>query len=194
MRLILIALLALSATAAPAFAQGTDPRVEDVSESADGFSCRAQALPELRIAHDWRDGERRAALDLAGRESRADVLRMRTAFRPDDAEPFGAAASVLGFQLELQRAPLRAAPRVAHLRVDGASDPTALEVEGDTQSIAVAVTERLRPDLARRLMRASIVEVDLVDATSAPLGRFSWDVRNLRRAPELLQIVNWSCR
>ena len=179
---------------APALAQGTDSRVQDVVESADGFSCRAQALPPLRIVHDWRDGDRGATLELPGREAGGADLRMRASFRPDDAEPFGTFSSVLGFQLDLPRTPLRAAPRLAHLRIDGTPDATMLEVEGDKSSVTVAVTERQRPDLARRLMRASIVEIDLVDASAAVLGRFSWDVRNLRRAPELLQIINWSCR
>jgi hypothetical protein len=179
---------------APALAQGTDSRVQDVAESPDGFSCRAQALPALRIAHDWRDGDRAATLELAGREAGGADLRMRAAFRPDDAEPFGTFSTVLGFQLDLPRTPLRASPRIAHLRIDGAPDATVLDVEGDASSITVAVAERQRPDLARRLMHASIVEIDLVDASAAVLGRFSWDVRNLRRAPELLQIINWSCR
>ncbi len=67
-------------------------------------------------------------------------------------------------------------------------------VENGTEDAGVAVLERQRGELAERLMRASIVEVDVTDGAATPLGRFSWDVRPLRRAPELLQVINWSCR
>ncbi|MEI9927372.1 MAG: hypothetical protein WDN44_06240 [Sphingomonas sp.] len=41
---------------------------------------------------------------------------MRVTFVPDPDRPFGAATSVLGFQLDFGHAPLRTAPVSAHLR------------------------------------------------------------------------------
>lgn len=193
MRLFVPAIAALLA-ASPAAAQGADTRVDDVSEGSDGFSCRAHALPDLHILHDWRGAERSASLDIAGRDTSTGTQRMRVVFRPDADAPFGTATEVLGFQLALDRVPLRAEAKAAHLRIDGKPDATPLAIDGDRTSLSLAVLERLRGDLASALMKASIVEIDLTDATAAPLGRFSWDVRPLRRAPELLQIINWSCR
>jgi hypothetical protein len=187
--LVLAALLA----AVPASAQGLDTRVDDATETADGFTCRAHALPDLRLSHDWRDADRSAVLDIAGRETTAATY-IHTTFKPDTDAPFGTAAEIQGFQFDMDRAPLRADPKVAHLRIDGTSDPMLLTVDGNRTSLSISITERLRGELATRLMHASIVEIDLVDATAAVLGRFSWDVRSLRRAPELLQIINWSCR
>lgn len=191
MRLLLPALLLLPV---PAPALQVDTGVEEVSESSDGFGCRAHGLPELRIAHDWRDANRRATLDLQSRDIRAGDLRFRASFVPDPDLPFGTAAQVRGFQLELAHVPLRAEPRGAQLRIDGVPDATLVSVEGDRRSVTVAVIERLRAELADRLMRANIVELDLNDASGVPLARYSWDVRPLRRAPAQLQVLNWSCR
>ena len=180
--------------AAPAAAQQADTGVEDVAETSDGFTCRAHAIPELRISHDWRGGDRAAAWDMASRDTAAGDLRLRVSFRGDQDAPYGVAASVSGFGLDFDRAPLRSAAAAAHLRIDGKPDPLQFHVEGDANSLSLAVPERQRDELAARFMNASIVEVDLVDASAAPLGRFSWDVRGLRRARELLQTINWSCR
>ena len=68
-----------------------------------------------------------------------------------------------------------------------------LEIQGDQKYVSIAVVERQRQELAERLMKVAIVEIDLVDATGAPLGRYSWDVRRLRRSNEVLQVINWSC-
>lgn len=192
MRPLLPALLLLLPI--PALALQSDTRVDEVTESSDGFACRAHALPELRLAHDWRDANRRATLDLTSRDSSAGDLRFRAGFEPDPDLPFGTAAQIRGFQLDLDRIPLRAEPRGAQLRIDGTPDATPLSVEGDRRSVTVAVIERWRHDLADRLMRANIVELDLNDASGVPLARYSWDVRALRRAPAQLQALNWSCR
>lgn len=192
MRSILPALLLLCA--GPTFAGQLDTRVDDVSESSDGFSCRAHALPELRIAHDWRDANRRATMDLPSRDASAGTLRLRASFVPDPDMPFGTAAEVRGFQLDLDHVLLPGVARGAQLRIDGAPDATVLSVEGDRRSVTVAVIERLRPELATRLLRANIVELDLNDASGVPLARYGWDVRPLRRAPAQLQALNWSCR
>lgn len=188
-----LALLALALLPAPAHAQDA-ARVTDVVESSDGFSCRAKDLPELLITHDWRDADRHASWEVPAREAGGNDIRIRATFTPDPDQPYGTAAALVGFQLDLDRAPLKAAPADAHLRVDGKPEPVVLEVDGSRTSVAVGVIERQRADLAAHLMRASIVELDLVDASAAPLGRFSWDVRALRRAPPLLQVINWSCR
>lgn len=192
MRPTLPALLLLCA--GPALAGQVDIRVDDVSESSDGFSCRAHALPELRIAHDWRDANRRATMDLPSRDASAGDLRLRASFVPDADMAFGAVAEVRGFQLDLDHVPLPGVARGAQLRIDGAPDTTILSVEGDRRSVTVAVIERWRQDLAARLMRANIVELDVNDASGVPLARYSWDVRPLRRAPAQLQALNWSCR
>lgn len=191
----LLPILAALAIAAPAAAQETDIRVTEVSESSDGFSCRAQALPELRISHDWRDGGRGAGWTSQARDvGSADELRFNVAFSPSDTAPFGTASGVTGFSLQFSK-PLPRPATTAHLRIDGTADPSAiLLLDGDTRFLSVAVGERQRSTLAERLMRASILELDLADASGAPLRRLGWDVRKLRRAPQLLQLINWSCR
>ncbi|MBO9713744.1 hypothetical protein [Sphingomonas sp.] len=187
-------LLLAAALLAGAPPQDGGLRVTDVAESSDGFSCRARELPELRLSHDWRDGDRAASWEMGAREAGGNDMRIRAAFTPDPAAPFGTVSLLMGFQLDFDRTPLRAAPVVAHLRIDGKPDASVLTLEGSRSSVSLVVLERQRADLAQKLMRASIVEIDLVDATAAQLGRFSWDIRGLRRAPELLQILNWSCR
>lgn len=180
--------------ASPAFAQRIDTRVDDVAENADGYSCASHAYPGLHLIYDWRGTDRSASWDFPARESEAGDLRMLTAFQPDLDKPFGTATSVLGFQLTLTRASLAANPHAAHLRVDGKPDGTVFDLTGDRKSLTLSIVERQRQDLAERLMDANIVEIDLIDASGAQLGRFSWDVRSLRRAPELLQLINWSCK
>ena len=121
---------------------------------------------------------------------------MLAAFAPDDAAPFGTETRIRGFLLDTTAAPLSTAPKAAHLRIDGIADATILEVAADPAApkrLTISVIERQRTTLADRLMRASILEIDLTDATASTLRRYSWDVRKLRRAPELLQLVNWSC-
>ena len=189
-----LALAALTA-AMPAAAQQIDTGVEDVAETSDGFTCRPHAIPELRMSHDWRGGDRAAAWDLPSRDTAAGDLRLRVSFRwEQDAPNGGVVASVSGFGLDLDRTPLRAAAQAAHLRIDGKPDPLQFRLEGDRNALSLAVPERQRDELAARFMSASIIEIDLVDAAATPLARFSWDVRGLRRARELLQAVNWSCR
>lgn len=185
-------ILAALAIAAPSAAQETDTRVTDVTESSEGFSCRAQALPELRIAHDWRDAGRSAGWASQARDV-GDQLRFNVSFSPNDTAPFGTASSVTGFSLQFSNRLARPAA-TAHLRIDGTPEAAVLLLDGDTQFLSVAVAERQREPLAERLMRASILELDLADASAAPLRRLSWDVRKLRRAPQLLQLINWSCR
>jgi hypothetical protein len=185
------ALAALVMLAIPA---QTGMHVIDVVESSEGFACRARDLPDLRIAHDWRDGDRGASWTFRGREEGLNALRMSVTFRPALERPRGAEAMVLGFQLDLAK-PLVAVPAAAHLRIDGRPDAMILVLDDPTpRSVSVALLDRLRGPLADRLMSASVVALDLTDASGAPLGRYSWDVRALRRAPELLQLINWSCR
>ena len=185
------ALAALMMLALPSQA-GT--HVTEVVETADGFACRARDLPDLRIAHDWRDGDRGASWTFRGRDEGANALRMSVSFNPALERPRGTEAMVLGFQLDLVR-PLAATPAAAHLRIDGRPDAMILVLDDPTsRSVSVALLDRLRAPLADRLMSASIVELDLTDASGVPLGRYSWDVRALRRAPEVLQLINWSCR
>lgn len=194
MRLILAAsFLALLAT--PAVAQRIDTRVDEVIETSDGFFCRSHAYPELRISHDWRGGDRAAIWTGQARDSGAtDTLHLSARFDPSDSAPFGVAASIPGFQLDLNANPLVRTPRAAYLRIDGVPDPTPLSVDGDRNSVTIAVVERLRTVLADRLMTASIVEIDITDGSVSPMRRVGWDVRKLRRIPELLQLINWSCR
>jgi hypothetical protein len=184
---------ALLFAARPAFAQ-IDTRVDDVSESSDGFTCRAHALPDLILNHDWRDSNRSATWSLPARETDPGDLHMRADFEPDLDAPHGTSVSIPGFQLDLTRTPLRADAQSAHLRIDGAPDATLLHVGGDRHSLSLSILDRQRADFGQRLMTASIVEVDLDDAAGAQIARFSWDVRSLRRAPEWLQLINWSCR
>ena len=186
------ALLAMLIPAA-AFAQ-EEPRVDDVVETSEGYKCRAHEMPELSLSHDWRGGDRSAVWETNAREANGSELRVRIAFVPQVDRPTYAEPRMLGFDLAMPRSPLRAPAKSAHLRLDGISDATVLEVGGDQKFLSVAVVERQRQELAERLMKVSIVEIDLVDATGAPLGRYSWDVRRLRRANEVLQVINWSCR
>ena len=171
-----------------------DARVDDVVETSDGYKCRAHEMPELTLFHDWRGGDRSAVWEGRAREAGSGDLRIRIGFHPQVDRPSIAAPSLLGFQFDMPRTPLRARARSAHLRLDGISDPIVLEIEGNESWLSLAVAERQREELAQRLMGVSIVDIDLVDASGAPLGRFSWDVRRLRRVNEVLQIINWSCR
>lgn len=190
----LLPILAALMAATPALAQEAVVHVMEVTESADGFSCRTRALPDLRLSHDWRDGARAAAWTSQARDvGTADALHFSVAFAPNDAAPFGTASRVTGFSFEF-RPPLPRPAATAHLRIDGAPEAPVLVLDGDARFLSVAVGERQREALAERLMRASILELDLADASAAPLRRFSWDVRKLRRAPQLLQLINWSCR
>ncbi|MES2444106.1 MAG: hypothetical protein V4574_14860 [Pseudomonadota bacterium] len=192
------ALFLLAALAFPtlAAAQGADTHMIDVRQTDEGYACRAAALPELNLSHDWRGGGRSASWHLPARDANAAALEMLVAFTPDDAAPFGTESVIRGFLLETAGAPLPARPRAAHLRIDGIPDATILSVEPDLSDptiLTVSVIERQRTLLAQRLMNAAIVELDLTDATVTTLRRYSWDIRKLRRAPELLQLVNWSC-
>jgi len=186
-------LLALSFPAA-ALAQEADSRVDDVVETSDGYKCRAHEMPELSLSHDWRGGDRSAIWEGNAREANGTDMRVRIAFTPQVDRPTYAEPRMLGFELSMPRAPLRAPAKSAHLRLDGISDATVLQLEGDSKFLSIAVVERQRQELAERLMSVSIVEIDLVDATGAPLGRYSWDIRRLRRANDVLQVINWSCR
>lgn len=186
------ALAVLTPTAAPA--QESDARVDDVVETSDGYKCRAHEMPELSLSHDWRGGDRNATWEGSARETSGAEMHVRVAFTPQVDRPSYAEPRMLGFEFAMPRTPLRAPAKSAHLRLDGISDATVLEVAGDQKYVSIAVVERQRQELAERLMKISIVEIDLIDATGAPLGRYSWDVRRLRRANEVLQIINWSCR
>ena len=194
MRNLLAAALFIALLPAAASAQDLDSRVDDVVETSDGYKCRAHEMPELSLSHDWRGGDRGATWEGSAREASGADMRVRIAFSPQVDRPSYAEPRMLGFELSMPRAPLRAPAKTAHLRLDGISDATVLEIAGDVKYLSIAVVERQRQELAERLMKVSIVEIDLVDATGAPLGRYSWDVRRLRRANEVLQIINWSCR
>ena len=189
----LFPLLALLIPAA-ASAQESDPRVDDVVETSEGYKCRAHEMPELSLSHDWRGGDRSAIWEGRARESGAGDLRLRFAFQPQVDRPSVAEPRVLGFELAMPRTPLRAPAKSAHLRLDGIADATSLTIEGDQKYLSLIVPDRLRCELAQRLMSVSIVEIDLVDALGTPLGRYSWDIRRVRRANEVLQVINWSCR
>lgn len=182
--------------AALALAQTAETHMTDVRQTDDGYTCRAAAIPELSLSHDWRNGERSASWHMPARDSGGAMLEMLVSFTPSDGARFGTETQIRGFVLETGAAPLHGTPRAAHLRIDGIADATILSVEldpADPQSLTVPVIERQRALLAERLMTAAIVELDLTDATATTLRRYSWDVRKLRRAPELLQLVNWSC-
>ncbi|MCW3847672.1 hypothetical protein OF829_10500 [Sphingomonas sp. LB-2] len=179
---------------ATAHAQEADPRVDDVVETSDGYKCRAHEMPELSLSHDWRGADRGAIWEGRAREAGAGDYRIRVAFHPQEDRPSVAAPALLGFEFNMPRTPLRAPAKSAHLRLDGIADATPLQLEGDPTYLSLAVAERQREELAQRLMAVSIVEIDLVDASGAPLGRYSWDIRRLRRSNEVLQVINWSCR
>lgn len=194
MRLALSIALAAMLPAAAA-AQEMDARVTDVVETADGYRCRALEMPELSLAHDWRGGDRGAVWEGRARESGAADPRIRVAFQAPPDRPSAALGSMQGFVFDMRRAPFRAPAKSALLRLDGISEPAVrFEIQGSATSLSIAVVERQREELAARLMSVSIVELDLVDALGGSLGRFSWDVRRLRRVEEVLQVINWSCR
>jgi hypothetical protein len=191
-----LVLLTALCIATPAAAQGEESRMTDVRQTDDGYACTAAALPGLNLSHDWRGGDRSASWHMPARDPGAATLEMLVSFAPSDTAAFGTETSVRGFVIETPAAPLSAPPKAAHLRIDGIADSTSLAIDtdfSDAKSVTVSVLERLRTALANRLMTASIVELDLTDATATTLRRYSWDVRKLRRAPELLQLVNWSC-
>ena len=190
----LIATAALAVLFPAAASAQEDPRVDDVVETSDGYKCRAHEMPELSLAHDWRGSDRSATWEGNARETNGAEMRVRIAFTPQVDRPTYAEPRMLGFELSMPRAPLRAPAKSAHLRLDGIADATVLEIQGDQKYVSIAVVERQRQELAERLMKVAIVEIDLVDATGAPLGRYSWDVRRLRRSNEVLQVINWSCR
>lgn len=194
MRNLLAASLFITFLPAAAAAQDLDPRVDGVVETSDGYKCRAHEMPELSLSHDWRGSDRSATWEGGAREASGAEMRVRIAFTPQVDRPTYAEPRMLGFELAMPRSPLRAPAKSAHLRLDGIADATVLELAGDVKYVSITVVERQRQELAERLMKVSIVEIDLVDATGAPLGRYSWDVRRLRRANEVLQIINWSCR
>lgn len=184
------------AFATPAAAQEAESRMTDVRQTDDGYACTAASLPGLNLSHDWRGGDRSAWWHMPARDAGAATLEMLVSFAPSDTAAFGTETTVRGFLIETPATPLSARPKAAHLRIDGIADPISLSVDtevSDTKSVTVSVIERQRIALAERLMTASIVEIDLTDATATTLRRYSWDVRKLRRAPELLQLVNWSC-
>jgi hypothetical protein len=191
-----LVLLAALTFATPAAAQSDGSRMTEVRQTDDGYACTAATLPGLNLSHDWRGGDRSASWHMPGRDSGGATLEMLVSFTPNDSAAFGTESSVRGFTIETGTAPLSARPKAAHLRIDGIDDATSLSIDtefSDTKSVTVLVLDRLRTALADRLMTASIVELDLTDATATTLRRYSWDVRKLRRAPELLQLVNWSC-
>lgn len=190
MRILFLAALIPAAAAA----QEGDARVDDVVETSDGYKCRAHEVPELQLWHDWRGGDRSAIWEGSAREAGGADMRIRVGFSPQVDRPSYAEPRMLGFELSMPRTPLRAPAKAAHLRLDGIADPTALLIEGDTKYVSLTVIERQRQELAERLMKVSIVEVDLTDALGTPLGRYSWDIRRLRRVNDVLQVINWSCK
>jgi hypothetical protein len=192
MRLLFLPLALLIPVVASA--QEADARVDDVVETSDGYKCRAHEMPELSLSHDWRGGDRSAMWEGRARETGVGDMRLRVAFSPQVDRPSVAEPRMLGFELAMPRTPLRAPAKLAHLRLDGIADATALIIEGDAAYVSLIVPDRLRGELAQKLMSVSIVEIDLVDALGTPLGRYSWDVRRVRRANEVLQVINWSCR
>ena len=182
--------------AALLLAQDAGTRMTDVRQTDDGYACTATALPGLNLSHDWRGGDRSASWHMPARDAGAATPEMLVSFTPNDSAAFGTETTVRGFLIETGAAPLPATPKSAHLRIDGVADATVLSVDpdlADPKSFTVSVIERQRTLLADRLMSASILELDLTDATATTLRRYSWDVRKLRRAPELLQLINWSC-
>lgn len=191
-----LVLLAALAFATPALAQSEESRMTDVRQTDDGYACTAASLPGLNLSHDWRGGDRSASWHMPARDAGAATLELLVSFAPDESAAFGTETSVRGFLIETAAAPFATKPRAAHLRIDGIADATTLAIDSEfstTKSVTISVLDRLRTALAARLMTASIVELDLTDATATTLRRYSWDVRKLRRAPELLQLVNWSC-
>lgn len=194
MRFLIAGLLAL--LAAPAAAQDTGTRMTDVHQTDDGYVCTAASLPGLSLSHDWRGGDRSASWRMPARDPGAATLELLVSFTPNESATFGTETAIRGFLIETPAAPLSTTPKAAHLRIDGIPDATVLMIDPeltDPKSVTVSLIERQRTVLAERLMTASIVELDLTDATATTLRRYSWDVRKLRRAPELLQLVNWSC-
>lgn len=182
---------------APAAASGqdTDARVDSIEELSEGYRCRSVEMPELTLYHNWRGGERSALWSGPAREPGGNDITIRVAFFPEVDRPAVPAGEVLGFVLEMPQKPLRDTPRTVQLRLDGIAQPAIrFEMGGSVREWSLTTPEHQRKELAERLASVSIVDLDFADASGAPLARFSFDVRRLRRVPEVLQSINWSCR
>jgi hypothetical protein len=180
---------------APAASAQEEARVDNIEELSDGYRCRAREMPELTLYHDWRGGDRSALWTGPAREAGGNDITIRVAFSPEVDRPSVPEGAVLGFVLNMTQKPLRDTPRTAQLRLDGIAQPAIrFEMEGSVREWSLTTPDHQRKELAARLMTVSIVDLDLADASGAPLGRFSWDIRRLRRVPEVLQSINWCCR
>lgn len=187
------AILFAAALLIPAAASAQEEaRVTDVTETSDGYKCRALDMPELQLSHDWRGGDRSALWEGPAREANGSDMRVRLGFSPQVDRPTFAEPRLLGFELTM-RTPLRAPAKLAHLRLDGSAQAAVLELQGSERYVSITVGERQRGDFGQRLMGTAIIEIDLVDALGTPLARYSWDVRRARRVNEVLQVINWSC-
>lgn len=184
MRLIFAA-AALTILALPAAAQRLDTRVTNVWAAPHGTNCRLSANGNVRL------DESRAQAILSQPpiedDSRYSVALTMT-FSPHTG------ASAVG--LEIIPIGTNDRPVSAKLLIDGTDSGVALSLHGDYDHMErgdATVPEADRAQVARRILAARWVELDVIDGDSPKPRRYRFDALRIRDVAEILEIIHYSC-
>lgn len=180
MRLLLTA-GALLLLASPAFAQRVDTRRYDIADNEDSVRCRFRAIDTLGllVPHGPEGGP--IAQWFSAKD---DHALLSIDFVPGADK----AATVLGLNLAVPQLP---GLETTRLYIDGKDSHAVLERD-DSPLILFRAFDGSAA-LVAQMMTAREIRFDLIDARGKTLRGYRWDISKLRRVPELLELVQWSC-
>jgi hypothetical protein len=191
-----IALVAIAVTAAtPALAQRVDTRRIDIQPGPRPHydSCNFTAVQNLRLEEYGGGDAARASWTAKAAGAAPHGATLLIGFAPVPGDPSSTEIEKAGAEIEAPDLPDDAS---AHLFVDGADSGLTLDVAPSyprgRRFLAIA-RDGERASVVERMIAGTTAEIVLTGPSGAVLGRYGFDVYQLRRIPELLELVLWSC-
>ncbi len=192
---LLIAAFALASIASPTQAQRVDTRRIDIHIAPiDHFAnCAFTAVTGLRLRELGTDASFATAswsMPAKGSDDRGTVLQV--SFEREQEDLSKTAVLVAGILVAMPPGAPR--PASTHVLLDGNDSGAAFGIsDSSSGKYIVNPVPKLLSIYANRLVRAQTAEPDLFGPSGASLASYRFDVRQLRRIPELLDLVHWSC-
>lgn len=213
----LIAATAFTLLATPAFAQRVD--TVRLDRSGSNTMCVFRAVPDLWLNYYGSPSRTAVWEQRTPGANYGEEATLRIAFIADPASPFGVTPEVAGISIGEYSGILERVVR-ARIEVDGRDigippsfDPPPPPVTHDDNEDQILVTTPRTPRPVRgwvpsswrfdgtalqtaaagRMTQGKSLEILLYDKHSQVIGRYRWDISKVRRVPELLSLVDWSC-
>ena len=189
---IVLAVIALTA-ATPALAQRVDTRRMDIhpGPAAHFDNCGFTAVEALRLQEFGEDSSKAVASWFVPADNVAPgAATLHMAFAPVPGDASSTTVAILHAEIRLA-----GTPASARLRIEGQDSKLVLAVAATDAPgrYLVEPRESDRDAMIDWLVAATSAESEPLDRSGASLGRFVFDVHELRRIPELLELVRWRC-